>query len=482
MPGFCSPEFDKCGGGRYIFQKKNRREGLAAMTAIILFCILSLFLVVGKILRVGLPLLQKLYLPSSVIGGIAGLLVIQCLPGLIPQNIVATMSRLPGFLINIIFASLFLGMATPKVKTVFTAAFPQLCFGQILAWGQYAIGLGLTGFVLMPLFGIHPAFGNLLEIGFEGGHGTVGGMAEVFESNAWSDGIALGYTVATVGMILAIVLGMILVNWAHRKGVVREVVPFEEQDKMHRRGLYKYDERPSAGYQTVLCDSIDSLAWHIALLGMAVAVGFLLLTGCQKAEIALLPDASRRIFAGFPLFPLCMIGGLLIQNALQKCRLEYLIDGGQMRRLAGAALDFLVVAAIATIRIEVVVRNWLPLLILVLCGAVQAVLMVIYLAPRLFRNAWFERAIADFGQALGVTATGLLLLRTVDPENRTEAATAFGYKQLLHEPFMGGGICTALALTLVFAIGWFKVFLISCVLLVLWSAAAAWIVLANRRS
>ena len=451
------------------------------MTAIILFCILSLFLVTGKVLRVGVGLLQKLYLPSSVIGGLAGLLVIQCFPTLIPKDIVSTMSRLPGFLINIIFASLFLGMATPKLKTVFTAAFPQLCFGQILAWGQYAIGLGLAGFVLAPLFGLHPAFGNLLEIGFEGGHGTVGGMAQVFESNAWSDGIALGYTVATVGMILAIVLGMILVNWAHRKGFVREVVPFEEQDKMQRRGLYKHDERPFAGYQTVVCDSIDSLAWHIALLGLAVAIGYLLLIGCQRAECALLPHASRRLFAGFPLFPLCMIGGILIQKTLQKCRLEYLADHGQMRRLSGASLDFLVVSAIATIRIEVVMRNWLPLLVLVLCGALQAVLMVIYLAPKLFRNAWFERAIADFGQGLGVTATGLLLLRTVDPESRTEAATAFGYKQLLHEPFMGGGICTALALTLVFAIGWFKVFLISCVLLAVWCVLAAWVVRANRK-
>ena len=80
----------------------------------------------------------------------------------------------------------------------------------------------------------------------------------------------------------------------------------------------------------------------------------------------------------------------------------------------------------------------------------------VLLGSWLLKTPWkaFERAIADFGQSLGVTATGLLLLRTVDPENKTEATAAFGYKQLLHEPFMGGGIVTALALTLVFTIGW----------------------------
>ncbi|KKL47000.1 hypothetical protein LCGC14_2339950, partial [marine sediment metagenome] len=37
------------------------------------------------------------------------------------------------------------------------------------------------------------------------------------------------------------------------------------------------------------------------------------------------------------------------------------------------------------------------------------------LAKRLLPNAWFERSIAELGQSMGVTATGLLLLRLVDP-------------------------------------------------------------------
>ena len=451
------------------------------MTAIILFCLLSLFLVVGKLLRANIPLLQRLYLPSSVIGGLVGLILLQCFPNLLPADVTKYMTKLPGFLINIVFASLFLGMVTPSVKSIIKTAFPQLCFSQILAWGQYVLGLGLAGFILTPLFGINPAFGNLLEIGFEGGHGTVGGMASTFEANNWSEGIALGYTMATVGMILAIVIGMILVNWANHKGYVSQVVPFSRQDKLRRKGFYKQGEMPSAGRQTVLCDSLDSLAWHIALIGLSVALGYIALTFFQQMEIKMFPEAAKRVFAGFPLFPFCMIGGLLIQRGMQKIKQDHLIDHAQMQRLAGAALDFLVVSAIATIRIEVVMQNWLALLLLILCGVTQAVLMLLFLAPKLFKNAWFERAIADFGQGLGVTATGLLLLRTVDPESKTEAATAFGYKQLFHEPFMGGGIFTALALTLVFAIGWLPVFLISLFFTVVWGALAFWIIRNNRK-
>ena len=445
------------------------------MIAVQVFCLLSLLLVVGKVLRVCLPPLQKLYLPSSVVGGIAGLIAIQLFPGLVDREIVAVAGKLPGFLINVVFATLFLGMATPKVGELVKLAFPQLCFGQILAWGQYVLGIGLTGFVLVPLFGIHPAFGNLLEIGFEGGHGTVGGMTQVFESNHWSEGVALGYTVATVGMILAIIVGMILVNWAHRKGYVAHVVSFSQQNKLHRMGVYHRDEMPSAGRQTVLSDSIDSLAWHAAVIGISILIGYFMLKGLQKLEITLLPGVRTRVFSGFPLFPLCMIGGVLTQAVLHSVKGDYLIDHGQMQRISGAALDFLVVSAIATIQLSVVADNAVPLLILMSAGVVWSVVLTVFLAPKLFKRDWFACAIAEFGQGLGVTATGLMLLRTVDPENRTVAASSFGYKQLIHEPFMGGGLWTAFALTLVFTVGWLPVWGFCTAMLIVWGIVAVFL-------
>ena len=450
------------------------------MIAVEVFCLLSLLLLLGKVLRVCIPVLQKLYLPSAVIGGTAGLIVIQLFPGLIDREIITAAGRIPGFLINVVFASLFLGMATPKAGEMLKLAFPQLCFGQILAWGQYVLGLGITGFVLVPLFGLNPAFGNLLEIGFQGGHGTVGGMTSVFENFDWRDGIALGYTVATAGMIIAVIAGMILINWATRKGYVVCAERRNNFDALHRRGIYRPTEQPAAGRQTVLSDSIDSLGWHCALVGLAIGLGYLILRGLQLGEAYCLPAAKVKIFSGFPLFPLCMVAGLLIQLVARKARVDALVDHGQMQRIAGASLDFLVVSAVATIRIEVVMQNWLPLTILIVSGTALSVLMVVFVAPKLFRTGWFERAISDFGQSLGVTATGLLLLRTVDPENRSGAAESFGCKQLLHEPFMGGGICTALALTLVFTIGWFKVFIGSLALLLVWSLIAA-VIISRRR-
>lgn len=435
------------------------------MNAIFVFVFLCGLLVVGKSLRIRISVLQRLYLPSSVIGGVVGLVVLTTCGNCLPPDLKATASKCPGFLINIIFATIFLGAAIPKARDVIALALPQLTLGQIIAWGQYVVGLGLTGFLFVNVFGVSPAFGNLLEIGFEGGHGTVGGMAESFRAFGWEDGIALGFTVATIGMIVGIVFGMAMIQWAHRKGIVREVRSFGDRRLNERRGIHLRACRPSAGLQTVYSDSIDSLAWHVAVVGLAVLIG------CGLH--ALIP------MKGFPLFPLCMIGGVLLSFGVKIANLDLFVDRVQMERISGAALDFLVVSAVATIRLEVIMANWQPLVLLVVAGVVWSVWCVMYVAPRIFRTAWFERAIAEFGQATGVTATGLMLLRTVDPENKTPAAMSFGYKQLLHEPFMGGGLWTALAFTLVYKIGWLNVFWISLAFLIFWSIVA---VVLHRRN
>ena len=339
------------------------------MDAVTSFCGLCLLLVFGKILRSLIPLFQKLYLPASVIGGMLGLLLIKTAGPHLSPNWFAGWNALPGFLINVVFASLFLGAPTPKLRGIWNITAPQLCFGQIIAWGQYAVGLGVTGLVLLPLFGVPIQFGNLLEIGFEGGHGTVAGLTETFEHLDWETGKDLGFTMATAGMILGIVIGMWLINWAARRGHITNIRSFEDQSKLEQRGVYPPEEQPPAGKQTVFSDSVDSLALHIALIGIAVLIGY----GFKELLLLLdtvAPEGIRnmRILPSFPLFPLCMIGGLILQKLFTFLKMDYLIDHGLMQRLAGTSLDFLVVAAVASIRLEFVAANWMPLTILCLAG------------------------------------------------------------------------------------------------------------------
>ncbi len=50
------------------------------MTPVLSFCGLCILLILGKLLRVRFAIFQKLYLPSSVIGGLVGLAVMSVFP------------------------------------------------------------------------------------------------------------------------------------------------------------------------------------------------------------------------------------------------------------------------------------------------------------------------------------------------------------------------------------------------------------------
>ena len=441
------------------------------MQAVLSFCVLCLLLVAGKAVRTAVPFLRKLFLPSSLIAGAIGLVLLTFWGDGCLSSCHKGWSSLPGFLINIVFATLFIGQKFPKMGKIKNTVAEQLCFGQIVAWGMYVVGIGVTMLLLVPLFDVPPVFGNLIEIGFSGGHGTVGGMQAVFEEMKWEAGSALGYTTATVGMIVGVTVGMALINHAVRKGEVKYIRSDEDLSKAEQRGFYPIRKRPAAGMQTVMCDSIDSLAWHLAVVGLAVLAGYALKEGLLLVN-RILPASvsSLKIVESIPLFPLCMIGGLLIQSFLNATKLAPLVDRGQIDRIGGASLDFLVVSAVATIQLKFLVDNWMPLTVLLLFGVAWSFFSATVLAKAMFKEDRFERMICEFGQFTGVTATGLLLLRTVDPESKTSAPTAFGCKQLFHEPVMGGGVWTAMAVPLVVKLGPWHVFFISLAMMVLWWA------------
>ncbi len=451
--------------------------------SVLSFCILCLLLVAGKFLRLRFRFLQWLYLPSSVIGGLFGLLLIQgfflfasfgdaaVVDG--SKNAISSLTTgwgaLPGFLINIVFAVTFLGVVLPKMSTIWQKAGPQLAYGQIVAWGQYVVGLGLVVFLLGPIFKVADLFGVVIPVGFEGGHGTAGGLKDVFANQMdWADGGDIALASATAGIISAIIVGMALVNWAVRRGFLKHVQPFASMNAADAAGVYEPGKRPSAGFQTVKSDSVESLALHMGFIGVAVFIGYIIRELLRLAEGTLPERFNLGVMSGFPLFPLCMIGGLLVQMALKRMKRDGLIDHGLMQRLGGMALDFLVVAAISMIRLETISRAWLPFVVIVSGGILWNVFCVMWLARRMLPGAWFERSIAEMGQSMGVTATGLLLLRVADPDAKTEASEAFAYKQLMHEPFMGGGLWTSTAVYLVWHIGGAWVLLISVSAIVIW--------------
>jgi ESS family glutamate:Na+ symporter len=447
--------------------------------------VLGGLLLLGELLvRLCAPL-RRIFLPASIVGGTLALLLgpqvlgrLQSGPegdggtGLFSEPIIGVWAGAPGILINIVFASLLMGKPVPTLRRIWSQAGPQVCFGQTLAWGQYVVGILLAMLVLTPVFGLPPLAGALIEISFEGGHGTAAGMGEAFAQAGWPEGQDLALGLATIGLVGGVVFGTVLINWAVRRGTIRPGAelalleaaeagraPLSEEERLDYLHEREAESKPT-----------DPLSLHLGLVGLAIAIGWLILEGLRALEVRTWAseEGAATFFTHVPLFPLAMIGGVLIQIAFDKTGRSHLVNKRMMDRIGGTALDFTIVAALGALSLKAIGDNWAPFLLLAATGVAWALFAVVVIAPRIIPESWFERAIGDFGQSMGVTVTGLLLMRVADPGNKSGALQSFGYKQLLFEPIVGGGLFTGASLALILNLGPSKVLAITGAIGLFW--------------
>ncbi|KPJ83378.1 MAG: hypothetical protein AMS19_04700 [Gemmatimonas sp. SG8_23] len=396
---------------------------------------LGLLLLVGLFLRTRVRLLRTLLLPVSVIGGFVGLGLGPYLLDWIPANTVSTWASLPGVLINFVFAALFLGVAIPSPRTLVDLGGPLIRLSAVISLGQYVVALLLTWLVLTPLFGTPHMFASILEVGFAGGHGTAAAMGSVFDDVGFEAGGALGQMSATVGIVVAVVTGLALIQWGVARGHTTQIAPSNGVIEVgETAALLPPDERDPAALHTVRPGALDTFSLHVAVISVAVLIGWLMQIGVRALHPSL---------AGFPLFPLAMIGGILMQLLAHRTGVTSYFDRATFERIMGLSLDVLIVAAIASLRLDLFLQNVAPFTLLMLAGIVWTLFTFLVLAPRMIRRDWFEQTITEYGTATGVTAIGLMLLRVVDPQNRTTGAQAFAARAFVISPIFGGGLVTA---------------------------------------
>jgi glutamate:Na+ symporter, ESS family len=459
-------------------------SGLSVTDVFAALLVIGLLTLAGKFIRSKVGVFRAIFLPSSIVAGTLGLLlgpeVLGRLApgvgwgdtpdggGLFPESTLTVWSALPSLLISVVFAALFLGKRIPSPGAIWQMAGPQVAFGQTVAWGQYVVGIGLALLLLSPVFGMNPLAGALIEIGFEGGHGTAAGLADTFEEVGFAEGADLALGLATVGVVMSVLIGTLLVNWAVRSGRIEPGAALSPDEKER---LAEFDEREAPAAQAEV-PTTDPLSVHLGFVALAVAIGWLMREALVQIEAATWGgDDGTQLLAQVPLFPLAMLGGVVVQLGVDHLGSPDLIDRQLINRISGAALDLVVIAALATLSLEVLGDNAVPFLLLAVAGIAWNVGAFLALAPRIIPRHWFERGIGDFGQSMGMTVSGLLLMRIADPPNHSGALESFGYKQLLFEPVVGGGLFTAASLPLMAEFGAGPVLVGCAVLAVGWAVA-----------
>ncbi|WP_269623113.1 sodium/glutamate symporter [Prochlorococcus marinus] len=408
----------------------------SASTLIISFGVLFIFaslFIIGRRFKSALRL-ERLGIPISILVGTFALLIGPYGPyPLLPQTITDVWIRLPTPLLTLVFATLMLGKPLPKGSSLWQPVASQALLGLLLGFGQYLIGGIAVLIFLSPVLDVDPLMGCLIEIGFEGGHGAAAIMGNSFEKIGFSQGLDLGLAMATVGLLSSTLIGSGLVVLGRSLGWISSI---NNQNNI--------EDDLISGDQISIYSQIRQLAINIAFVGLAVLFGITLLS-CLRQLGSYLGGQFYEVSSIFPVFPLALIGSLFIRFFLEKFDKTEFVSEILQREIGILSTDLLITTAMAGLNLPLLLQDWLPISILALSGLIWNLLGMFLFARILFKDKWFERSIIEFGNATGVAASGILLLRLADPKDDTNTLPIFSIKQLFLQPLLSGGLITVIA-------------------------------------
>lgn len=391
-------------------------SAMTLYTLLVDFTLASILILISMFMRSKIKLLQKNFIPASLMAGFLGLALGPGFLNILPFSV--DIGSYAGVIIIFVFASVGINGFS------FTPGNMKKDLKRMGAYASYKI-LIIGVLIFIPITfsilviskwvpEINYGFGLILATGFYGGHGTAAAVGSTFENLGFAAATDLGMTSATIGILAGIFGGLIFIKMATKKGYTQYVKDFSEISEDMRTGLVKPDNRVSIGTETISPIALDPLAFHVALLLIPSGLGYLLNT--------YIADTWG---LDFPTFTIAFIVALLMYAFMGKGKkgVYKYVDENVVNRLGSSATDYLVFFGVASIKLPVVLEYALPLGLLMLSGVIIVILMLWAVGPLMNYESWFERSIFVYGYATGVFAIGLTLLRVVDPNNKSKTLT-----------------------------------------------------------
>ena len=402
--------------------------------------IISSILVFGRKLNFAIKL-ERIGFPIAVICGILGILIGPYgLLNLLSKETTDIWEASLTPLLSLVFATLMLGRPVPTLKGLIKPILNQFLLALSLGFGQFFVGGLVVKYFLSQSIDVNPLMSCLIEVGFEGGHGAASIIGNNFVKMGFPEGLDLGLAMATMGLLSSSLIGSIFI-------FIGNILNLTNQQNISEK-IYSNE----IIYKFKLISDLKILITNLGLAGLAIIIGLLLNQILRFISLFLGPF-SKEIIYSLPVFPLILIGSLLVRYLLEKTEKTTFISQILQREMGILSTDLLIFAAMASLNLSTVLGNWFPILLLTLVGLIWNILCIIFYAYFVFDEYWFEKGLVEFGNSTGVVASGLLLLRLADPNNISKTLPIFTSKQLFAQLLLSGGFFTVLSPILLSRIG-----------------------------
>ncbi|MBQ5864503.1 MAG: sodium:glutamate symporter [Bacteroidales bacterium] len=383
--------------------------------------IISGLLLIGQLIRAKVKIIQQLFISPSLLAGLLGLAFGPNGLDFLPlSNQVGTYAAV---LIALVFGVLPLSSPKVSAKEVAGRVGPMWAYAQLGMLLQWALA-GLFGLFVLKLIWpeLNDSFGIMLSTGFYGGHGTAAAIGNAYANAtpAWEEAQSLGMTTATVGVVCAIIGGLMFIKWATKNKQTAFISDFAQLPNELRTGLIPRDKRESSGDVTTSSISIECYTFHMAIAFFIAFVGYAISVAVKgyypKLEL--------------PVFSCAFVVVLLFKKFMEVTKSNEYLCTKTTQRLGSMFTDILVACGVAAIKLGVVVKYALPLIVLIVFGVVMVCFIVFFFGKRLSKTYWFERSIFAWGWWTGTMAMGIALIRIVDPKLASKAMDDFALAYL----------------------------------------------------
>lgn len=385
-------------------------ESLTFYSLIVDFAIASLFLLIGQWIRAKVRIVQKFFLPASILAGFMGLFLGQHFLNVLPFS--GAQSQYTTYLIVIVFTIVGVdGFDLQKRGETGGQVLRDLigfqCYRGVTFFLQFIIPFVATFLIIQKIWpDVSNGFAIICAAGFQGGPGTAAAVGSTFAELGWNEATDLGITSATIGILTGIFGGLAYIKWGTKKGITNFVKDFNQIDEDTRRGIISKANRESIGDDTMSVVSLDTLTFHLGII-LTVAIA-----GCFLNKFL-----GAYVLSGIPDFTVAYLLGLVFSIVAKKfTKLYDYYESGITNKISCTCTDYLVFFGIATINPQVVIKYAGPLVIMAITGIICCVVVVVPFANLMIRHNWFEKSMFVFGYCTGVFANSFILLRMCDPK------------------------------------------------------------------
>jgi glutamate:Na+ symporter, ESS family len=396
---------------------------------IITFAFLVSLILAGVGLRARFTWIQSTLVPASLIAGLLGftLVNLELSFGLVNSDF--TVFAFHCFTLS--FMSLVLTGSEPRTRQA----------SSIVAGGSWLSVIWVMSLVMQAMVGLAVImlYNYLTEgdlsyfLGMIATHGFTQGPGQALAlGGIWEQALGIQHAVdfgliyASAGFVVAFLVGVPMARHAIRQGIHTNKTARIDEEFL--KGVMHPESKISAGRQVTHAANVDSLTFHLAILGLAYVLTDQYLKLIQPiANTWQLGDVNLGLIFSHNLFffhglMVCM----LLRLSIDRLGWGHLIDNDTQKRITGTSVDLMVVATILSIQFSLLSDYLLPILLVCVAVTLTTGLLCFGYARRL-NHYPIERAVTIFGCCTGSTGSGLLLLRILDPDLSTPIAKELAF-------------------------------------------------------